>query len=243
MSKKLNEQLKKAFEAPSPTGKNEFLTNLPYPKASVFGILICQMGYIRKRFWCLSILGMIGLLVILVSMEFGYEKVSLISSIMPLFTILGVSEIGKSAAYNMDELEMSCKYNLQKVTLLRLCAIGSFYFGIFLILSLTFNNQLQLGILRSILYGITPFLLSSYLAIWVINHLKNKEVVYVCTGVTVFVSIFVYMLTINWLGVYASTYTLLWSILFIVLSGLLYQEIRNLMKQTEELQCHSLLID
>ncbi|MGL6173660.1 MAG: hypothetical protein ACRC1P_03540 [Cellulosilyticaceae bacterium] len=243
MSRKLNQQIKQAFEVPPPTRKTEFLTNLSYPKASAFETLIGQLGYIRKRFWCLSLLGMIGLLVILVSMEVGYEKVSLISSIMPLFTILGVSEISKSTAYNMDELEMSCKYNLHKVTLLRLSAMGSFYFIIFLILSLLVSDQLQLGILRAILYGITPFLLSSYLSIWVINHLKNKEVLYVCVGVATFVSIFVYMLTTNWSVLYYANYTLSWSILFIVLSGLLYQEIRNLMKQTEELQCHSLLID
>lgn len=243
MSRRLNKQIKVAFQVPSPTKKAEFLTNLSYPKASVFETLLCQMGYIRKRFWCLSILMMIGLLVMSVSTEMGYKKVTLLSGMMPIFTILAVSEISKSSAYNMEELEMSCKYNLQRVILLRLCAIGSFYCVIFLILSFVFSNQVQLGILRAVLYGLTPFLLSSYLSIWVINHLRSKDVLYVCGSITAFVSIFIFVITTNWAEIYTSTYTLSWSILFAVLLRLLYQEIRNLIKQTEELQCRSLLID
>lgn len=243
MSRKFKEQLKIAFEAPSPTRKSEFLTNLSYPKASIFETLRNQMGYIRKRFWCLSLLIMIGLLGALIFMDYGHEKIALLSSVMPLFTIIGVSEISKSTLYNMDELEMSCKYNLQKVTLLRLSVIGSFYFVIFLVLAFAFIGKSQFGILRSALYGMTPFLLSSYLSIWVINHLKTKEMLYVCGGVTAFVSMLVFTITTNWPVIYASTYTLSWSILFIVLAIVFYQEIRNLIKQTEELQCHSLLID
>lgn len=243
MRKKFQQQLKMAFEAPSPTRKSEFLKDLSYPKASLFETLLCQIGYIRKRFWCLSILAMIGLLVTLAFIDYGYEKISLLSSIMPLFTIIGVSEISKSTSYRMEELEMSCKYNLQKVTLMRLSLIGSFYFVIFLILSLTFVGQSQFGIVRSALYGITPFLLSSYLSIWVINHIKTKDTVYVCGGVTGLVSICIFMITTNWTVIYASTFTICWSILFVILTLFLLQEVRNLIKQTEELQCHSLLID
>lgn len=236
MNKKLKQELKTAFDAPVPKRKSEFLASIPYPKATTFEFYFSQIRYIRKRFWCLSVLLMIGMMLLTrISMNTS-KTVALLSAALPLFTLLGIMELNKSTAYHMTELETSCKYNFAKITLIRLTILGSFHFLVLFILLVFFANQSEYGILRYILYTITPFLLSTYCSLFVINILKTKDTLYTCSGITAFISICILMLNKNVTIIYTESLTIAWIGAFILIAILLVREIKILINQREELQ-------
>lgn len=234
MNKKLKKALKSTFVAPKPTKKSEFLNSLPYPKATNLEFYLSQIRYIRKRFWCLSVLLLIGMTVFSLNFVQGEEIVGVLSAVLPLLTLLGITEISKSMSYNMTELEMSCKYNLGKITLIRLSIIGVFHLAILLLSLLLFKNQSQYGLLRYSLYAVTPFLLSSYISFWVANRMKSKDTLYICSGVTAFISMAMFAMSSNFTVIYGRDYALFWSMAFIAIAVLLTKEIYFLLTERDE---------
>lgn len=234
MNKKLKKALKSAFCAPKPTRKLEFLNSLYYPKATYLEFCLSQIGYIRKRFWCLSILSLVVLVAISLNLKQDYEVVGILSAILPLLTLISITEIRKSISFNMAELEMSCKYNFGKITLIRLSSIAVCHFVILSLALLIFKNQSQYGMIRYSLYAVTPFLLSSYLSFWVTNHIKSKDTLYVCSGVTAFISISVIVMSSGVTAIYEGNYTMLWGVAFITIAALLIKEIYFLLTERTE---------
>lgn len=241
MNNKLKQELKEVFNVPLPTRKIEFLKILPYPKVSNFNIFLSQILYIRKRFWTLSILFSIGLLFMLINNGYEHSKVSLLSSFLPVFTMVGISEISRSFSYNMIELEMSCKFNLQKIIMMRLVLIGSFYFIIFLFLTIIATFRSEFNFSRLILYSITPFLVSSYLSLAVMRQIKTNEFIYICSGITAVTSFIVMNISMNFKVIYEQSFVIGWRVLFIAATILLIYESYKIIKKTEELPCHLLL--
>lgn len=234
MNRKLKKELKSVFAVPEPTRKTEFLNTLGYPKATNFEFYLSQLAYIHKRFWCLSVLLMIGLLVLAQKMGQEKEIVGLVSAVLPLLTLTGINEISKSFSYHMTELEMSCKYNLNKLTLIRLTVIGVFHISLCIVLLLFCKDQTRYGAVRYALYAITPFFLSSYVSLWMINHLKSKETLTVCRGVTVFISFAVYILSRDFTLIYKKNYTTIWAVAFLMVTMLLIKEMYRLLKERNE---------
>lgn len=231
MNRKMKHVLKSAFHAPQPTGKEAFLNSLPYPKSTTYEFFLSQLGYIRKRFWCLSLLLFAGMTLFSTRLKHGSEIICFISTVLPLLTLLTITEIGKSMSFHMGELEDSCRFNLSKITLIRLSIISFFHFLILLLVLFIFKDHSQYGLLRYALYAVTPFLLSSYLSFWITNHLKAKDTAYICGGVTIFISLSVFMLHSNYAELYSQNYTILWAAAFVVISILLIKELYFLMNE------------
>lgn len=234
MNRNFKKALKVAFDAPKPTRKLEFLNSLPYPKATNLEFWLSQISYIRKRFWCLSALLFIGMVVLSLSFKSGKEIVSIVSATLPLLALTGITEINKSVSFQMTELEMSCKYNLGKITLIRLSTIGAVHLVILLLSLLLFKDQSQYELFRYALYTVTPFLLSSYLSFWITNHLKLKDSLYICSGVTALISSAVLLMHSNFTVIFATNYTRYWSIAFIALAILLMKELYFLLTERNE---------
>lgn len=231
MNNKLKKALRRTFSAPMPTRKLGFLDSLPHPKGTNLAFFFSQMGYIRKRFWCLSLLLLLGMMYISSVFRQGREVVGVLSAVLPLLTLTGITEVGKSMSFQMSEFEMSCKYNLAKITLIRLSVIGTFHFIILVITLLVCKDQSQYALVRYALYGVTPFLLSSYLSFWVTNHIKSKDAFYICGGATAFVSIGVWGMGLNSTGFYEASYSLFWGIAFLIITVLLTKEIYFLLTE------------
>lgn len=122
--------VKNAFAVPIPEEKQKFLGQLNYPKESRAEFLVTQAGYIRKRFWILSFILIITIIIVLRLYPVTLEAVGIISAVLPLLTILSIVEIQRSRSCNMAEIEMSCKHNLVEAVLIRLAAVMSFLKGI-----------------------------------------------------------------------------------------------------------------
>ena len=240
MNKQLKEQLKDTFQPPPSQNKSQFIHNLHYPKATRTSVYITQAGYISKRLWVLSAMIMMVIFVIASKEMFLTTTIKAISGVLPFLSLLGIIEIQKSRAYHMVELEMSCPFNFGKITLIRMAIIGTYSFLFVLMVTLC-TNQINQSFLTYFIYLSVPFMVSSYLSIWIINRFSRKDTLYVCGGVTVFVSTITSNQTINQQILYSQEFAFVWMIAFAVVTILLTLEITKFMKKTEELSWNLLL--
>lgn len=239
--KDLKRELKAAFEAPTPTRKNEFINQLNDPKARQIDFFISQIGYIRKRVWILSSLLFLGTLAGIYFYKVSTSFVWVLSSVLPFIALVSISEIVRSITYNMEELEMSCKYNLLEISLARLGILGITNFTVLIGILLVFNGKTDFGWIRLGIYLITPYLLNCYGSLFVINRLKSREAMYICGGVTALVCILSTLLKVGINDIYTERYLLFWGLTFIVLAVLSAKEIVKLIRRTEELEWNSSL--
>lgn len=239
MRNNLNRELKSAFDVPAPSRKSMFLSQFNYPKASRLDFIKTQAGYISKRVWVLSLVIFLGTLIGLYFHNVSTSFVWLISSALPFVSLTSMAEIVRSITYNMEELEMSCKHNLLEVILIRLGLLGIANFLVLISILLIFKGKTDLGFFRLGLYFIMPYILNCYGSLFAINRLKSRETIYICGGVTAFVSIINALATMQIKNLYTEKYWSLWVISFIFLLVLISKELGKLIKKMEELQWSS----
>jgi len=241
----LEKELKHAFDTPPPARKEQFINRLDYPRASRFEFISSQIGYIRKRVWICSLVLFMITLICLYSTKASVSLIWVVSSAFPFISLLSISEIAKSTTYNMEELEMSCKYNILEVSLIRLGILGlanlALLIGIMLLLTCKTDFGLDFGFIRLGLYLLTPYLLNCYGTLFVINRLQSRETMYFCGAVTTFVSALNILLATQVDEIYTEKYRICWDIAFIILVIFCVKELVKLFKKMEELQWNSSL--
>lgn len=245
MNKKIKEELKRSFNPPNLNieKKKIFLSEINYPTESLFEVFFVQVQYISKKFWILSIFIMALITGVIQKNKDIYDTLLLISCLLTFFVIISVGEISKSISYNMQELEMSCKYNLEKLTLIQMTIIGSFHFVILLILMIIFGNISGFGFIRTTLYCIMPYMIVNYTSLFILNHIKVKENLYICNAVVFFTSIILFILNIYEINKFLFSNTTLLLLGFIMFFILIIKEIILLTKERGDLQCYLKLID
>lgn len=185
MNRELKNMLQAAFEAPEPAGRREFLRRYPPQSISIPQFLRIQTTYIRRWVWVFSILLFLAAVI-----GSGYlEKNMLwcISSFMPILALTVVTESGRSMVYGMDEMEMTTRFSLKSVLLARMGILGSANLVVIHILMLLVFRGSGMPILQTGAYILWPYLLTTYLGLWVVRKVRGKESIYMCAGIAAFV--------------------------------------------------------
>lgn len=238
MNKKLKKQLKAAFDAPKPIRKTEFMNSINFPRTTLFDFVIGQAGYIRKRVWIVSVLtaafALFGLKLFANNNEMSFVWV--ISSFLPFVSLVSITEIARSSAYNMTELEMGCKYSFSNIVLARMGILGGLNAAVFLIIILALCSNGGFGLLHSGIYLLTPFLLTCSLSLFVMNRLRLREAVYVCGSISCFVSISNAFFTVQQRIAFSEKYLLYLAAAVFILLLWTTKETIKLIKGTEEIQ-------
>ena len=238
MNKKLKENLRAAFDAPAPKRKNDFLSSVNFPKATRINFLFAQVGYIRKRVWISTLLAVVPTLILLFTniTENVLGFVWVVSSLLPFITLVGITEIARSVSHNMAELEISCKYSFSDVVLARLGILGCTNMILFTAIITSFRMAGNIEILRLGVYLFVPFLLTCSLSLFALNRLRSKEGIYVCGGISGFVSIINAFLSNQYRIAYTDGYMAFWGAAFCILLIWTIGEIIILIRRTEESQ-------
>lgn len=188
---KWNNELKQAFEAPSPIRKSEFLRQITLPQMSVYEFLFSQIGYIRKWIWCVFAL-------IFAASVFGLAFLPdtvlwLISGLTPLLALTLISESGRSELYKMDELEMATRFSLRSITFARLFILGLANLLLLIILFPigVWNNQTVP--LAAALYIFTPYLFTTFTGLYIVRKFRGQEAIYGCIGTSIGISMFLFL--------------------------------------------------
>lgn len=233
MNKKLKNALKEGFEAPAPEKKKEFLRNIQAPSISYFEVVCLQVSYIRKWIWVLSVS---VFAIALISAEY-FEKNILwcISAFMPMIALAVITESRRSETYGMAEFELSTRFSLKSVVLARLGILGiTNLILVCLLIPLAFMNS-EATILQTSVYMLCPYLLTSFLGLWVVRKVHSKEANYLCTGIAMVISVG-NIIIYNSLPLFYEQNSFIWWIvaLIIFVVGTVNQ-CYQMIKQTEEL--------
>ncbi len=233
MDKKLKLALKHSFTPPPPQNRDKFANSVSMPKATFGEVFLSQIRFIRKRVWFIFALCVCSAFINIVQVESNI--VSLVSAILPLFVLCTTCEIFKSCSYKMEEMELASKYNLAKITLMRLGILGAASF-VMLVLFTLFANNNDFGFIRNVMYLTVPYLFSSYVSLLIVSKYHAKETTYVVAGVCGSVSFFMLLSNTSYAFIYNVTFTYLWVIAFATLAVLLAITIIRFTKLQEELQ-------
>lgn len=188
---KWKDGLKQAFDAPRPVKKGDFLRHMDLPRIPVHEFLFVQMGYICKWSWWISILVFTASVLGLAFLP--GTVLWLISGLTPILALTIISENGRSELYKMAELEMATRFSLRSVTFARLAILGLMNLLILLVL-------LPIGLwngtaapFAAALYIITPFLLTSFIGLYIVRNFRGQEAIYACVGTSVGISISLFL--------------------------------------------------
>jgi hypothetical protein len=190
MNGNLKKSLQAAFAAPPPLKRGAFLAAADFPRITFAGFVLAQAGYIRKRVWAASFA---VTALAFIAMQSGFttgtlSTLTVISSLLPFAALAGITELIRSQAHNMAELEMSCRYNLTQVVLTRLAIIGGLGFVTMVTAALMVYTRYALPavVLCGCLFA--PFLLTCVLSLFAVNRLRDREGVYVCGAAAFLIS-------------------------------------------------------
>lgn len=233
MKENMKSVLKEVFVTPEPERKKEFLQKIEQPRISTFSFMLLQISYIRKRVWIVS--AFISCLAIMSAGYVGQDCIWLISAMIPFIALCAVTENARSAVYCMTELEMSSRFSLKSITLARLSAIGLLHFMILCILIPFVGKNALLPFMRTAVYLVVPYLLTSVLGFVIARKMHGKEVIYVCMGIAVMVSLLIFIIKESIPELYGEKLFIWWCVVVIYLLVKAWSEFKKTISQTEEL--------
>lgn len=192
----VKKELYEAFSPPGSMKKERFLSSLPYPKLGFPSFVLLQTKYIRKRFWVVSAM-IVAYAVCMVFfmpreelMHIKLSDVWSISSMTPFLAMLTAAEISRSNIYGTAELEASCRFSLPQLTGARTLILGTVSFAVILVPSVITGIFTPVGIARSVLYILTPFLFTNGITLAVFSRFSGQEGIYISSAAAVIVSVF-----------------------------------------------------
>lgn len=241
MNRKLKNALQSTFEAPNPMNKEKFLRELNYPKTTYKEFFISQISYIRKRVWCFCILLVAGVFTINKCMNneillFNNTKlIWSISAIFPFLALLSVTELFRSLFYNIEELEMSCRYRLLDVVIAKATILGIGNFTVFIAILYVVDGSCGYGLLRTSLYLILPYLMTCFGSILVLKHVRGRESLYYCGLVACFVSVMDAMGAVSKQIIYNENFIGVWSVLCVTFLILIFAQMSGFVMRMEEI--------
>ncbi|QIB69069.1 hypothetical protein Ami103574_06925 [Aminipila butyrica] len=242
MNGKFRKELQTAFDISYPSDKERFLEQLRYPKITYQEFLFEQLRYIRKRIWMASVLIILfGWIITFRLPAFQYWradgiKIWNISAILPFLAMITITEIYRSVAYNMAELEESCRFSLSQIIMARMSILGGVNFVILILLLIFMNQVSSWRLLQIISYSMTPYLLVCAICLWLLNRMHGSDGMYACGAATGFVSVSNILIQISAVSLYSDTYLNGWLTIFAGSVVLIGFQIRKLVGQLEEKQ-------
>ena len=215
MRHSLQKELQQAFEAPSPLYKKDFLQKnflkkMEFSKISMAEFVFSQISYIRKWTWSISTL--IFAISLTGSIILSLDMLWVISAFSPVLALTILSESGRSESYKMAELEIATRFSLRSVLFARSGILGT---GNLVLLCLMMplglrNNEfspLQAGV-----SVITPFLLTSFIGLWIVRKFRGREAMYFCAGIAACISVSVFFFHMTVPRIYQGNHIVWWLI-------------------------------
>lgn len=187
MKPSLRKELEQVFEAPPPLRKKEFLRRSAFPGMNTAEFVFSQAGYIRRRIWAVFA-GVFGIS-LAGSMLLSADMLWAISAFAPLLALGILSESGRSERFEMAELETATRFSLRSVLLARLGILGTADLALLCLLIPVGVQNNMLTPLQAGVYITTPFLLTTFIGLYIVRRLRSRGAIYLCAGSAACVSL------------------------------------------------------
>lgn len=242
MNEKLKKELKAAFRVPLPRGKEQFLQQLRYPKITYREFLLAQLSYIRKRIWMAS-----ALIILLGWMTAFHSPMShysitgglnmwSVSAALPFLAMITITEIYRSSAYRMVELEASCRFSLPQIVIARISILGVISSVVLIMLLVFIHRVSTYSLLQTMLYMIIPYLVVCAACLFLLNRTRGSDGIYACAVAAGLVSVASILCKSVVTILYSDAYLNGWLTLFVGCLMLIGFQIHKLVKELEEKQ-------
>lgn len=186
----IKKEIYKAAEPPEPQNRDSFLKSLPYPKLTYPEFVLSQIVYIRKRMWAISAFVILaGVFTVCVVPYREMVLLWVLSSLTPLLAVFTSAEISRSDLFGMSELEAGCRFALPQLAGARMLILGVCNFIVISAASVLLGIFSPLGIARSTLYILTPFVSVCGISLAVLNKTRGQDGIYLSAAAALAVSL------------------------------------------------------
>lgn len=233
MKPNLRKELRKVFEAPTPTRKEEFLKKLPRTEISNLSFVMAQLGYIPKYVW--GIFSFTFGIALVYGCFMEKDTLWIISALIPFVALSILTENTRSGIYLMAELEMTARFSLKSVILARMGILGISHLLLLMFLIPVCAVHNLATVFQVGLYVLVPYMLTVFIGLWTTRRVHGMESLYICMGIAVGVSGMNFFARSIFPILYEMEYMTIWIIGFIILIMLVVREMKKSIEQTEEL--------
>ena len=189
MNNDIKERLQSVCTVPDPKRKDSFLKEHRKKEISMKELYIIQFSYIAPATWLLSAVIVAILLVISIYAEKYAVWVN--SAFMPVLSTIAITENHKSEIYQMNELEMSARFSLKTIIMVKMSIFGIVHSIILITLSLLSS----LNAIYSLVYLLVPYLITSNTSSILLRHYHNKSVLLGCLANSFILSMVLFVLS------------------------------------------------
>lgn len=209
--------IRKYFEAPEPLRKQEFMEKVSLMdlhelrKTSIVYITWVQFSYISKWLWVFS--AFIFASIFISNRYIEGETLWFLSAAMPFVVTFSLSESMRSIIYGMREFEMSSRFTLKSIIMLRVAIIGAVNMFMLLVTAGLCGNN----ICNSLLYMLVPYLSSATGGFIILRKFPAREGVYFSGTFGAVISLVNVKGVQSYSWIYDERYTAIWTAVFIVL--------------------------
>ena len=228
-------ELRRAFDAPMPGGKREFLARIGKKEAGFGRLLAVQFYYMQKSTWVLNILLFLGTVGSgrMLNIWESRRNLGILLLWLPFWSLLLFREELRCGIYRMEELERSCAYSALEVLVSRL-----FWTGALQLLLLGASGILLADTAEEwfaiLIYFPVPWLASSLLSLLAIPACGRQQALWCCIGVSALVSILLAAAVELCPQIYEAGYLAGWLAAAVCLAALNGVQIRKFRKNMEE---------
>ncbi len=176
--KKDLQEIRKYFEAPEPERKQAFLEKMshihvqPPGKTNIIYMAWVQFFYISKWLWTLS--AFIFACIFISSRYISEDMLWLLSAALPFIVAFSLSESMRSVIYGMREFEMSSRFTIKSVIMMRVIITGA----VNMLMLLAVAGLSGGGMCRNMLYMLVPYLSSATGGFAILRKFPSREGVY-----------------------------------------------------------------
>lgn len=234
MSEKIKKSLKMLYEdLPSPDlekklavmqQSKQLIQQVPPKSMSLSSFYFQQLRFIRLRTWCLQFVIVLLAALLIMNAPNTRTIMALTSAVSPFIYLVSVSELIRSQAHRVFELELSTKYSYKTVMLARIGLMNILNIVAITLLTFTVVKVSQLAVLQAFFFICIPFLLTSILGLWMLHWQHTKETyqwVYIAGGLfSICIMLVVYLYPQLFLSI---SNGLWWSVMLIAIGAVIYQ--------------------
>ncbi|MBE5960666.1 MAG: hypothetical protein E7256_04670 [Lachnospiraceae bacterium] len=229
MRQERKDELKLFFEAPKPLRKREFLRKMKPQKISMLQMMKVQVSYLPKWIWVFSVTVFLGAGV---ASRFGAEQMlGAVFAMIPFLVMVTVAGSIRSVLYGMSELEMTARFSLKSVLMIRMEILG--IENLILLIGIAFLSGS--GILRNMLYMLLPYLMTAAGGFLIMRKFASKEGTYLCAGFSAMISLIQLIGFEKYHWIYEARYIGVWGMAVAVFFYLTMREGYRTIKMAEGL--------
>lgn len=227
------ELLKRAFEAPAPVRKQEFIRKMPQTEPGRYKLWLVQAEYISKWVWGISaalfFISLIGARIL------ERDMLWVISAFLPFVALSAVTENTRSVVYGMAELEMAARFSLKSILLVRMGILGSFHLCLLCFLIPFGQQNSTVTLLQAGVYMLVPYLLTIAAGLWIVKRVRGRDSVYGCLGAAAAVSAAEGILHSAAGVLFENSFLFWWMAILLILTVLTAAQYGKMICQAEEL--------